>query len=361
MLVTKNLSQLQSRFKDLLSKRYHRIYILPTQFGSYFILVIFILFLMSLSYGHSLAITGTFLFVSIVVMSTFYTNYNLSGIRFKANEKSKTYRPLSLFKGEDLVLKFKNLSKKPRPDLRFDLEVKRGQSLYKISGFKSFTKVQDHKVVFKTIYQNRSLKRGVYKIQSLKVSSHFPFGLFGAWSYLQLKDRKENLEFFLYPEPIKPPDTRRAYLISDLDNESDKKGADQKLGEDLYENLSNREVGDHFFEHRLHKESEGLRRVDWKMYARTHELYIKNYSSDDQEEIPLNERILNRRDYQQYPLESQLSFLCFRVMQMSKMDLPYSLILDSEEEPVWGRGKEFEKACLLRLCLFDLNREGDGQ
>lgn len=299
------------KFQQRVSRHYNRIFILPTRFGAYFIAIIFVLFLMSLSYGHSLAITGTFLFVSVVVVSAYYTNFNLSGLKC-AQVKGN----LSLFAGEVFSYPLMNSWGKPRVDVDVELSLinRRSHQEIKLTGFASLAALSREEIKL-----SGELKRGVYKVKRIKVSTDFPFGLFRSWMFLE--PSSEELEIYVYP-------ALRIPGISSGRETTDSGGVLE------------------FYEHTPYREGEETKRIDWKIYSRTHELYQKHYY-----DFSLREELIDRRAYASYPIEEQLSFLCFKVLELSHAGMTYALVLD-DEKPIWGHGKPFERECLSRLCEF---------
>ncbi len=326
--------ELQSR----LNKRYDRIFILPTRFGLYFILIIFILFLMSLSYGHSLAITGTFLFVSIVMVSAHFTNFNLSGLKRSGEREVRT-----LFRDDEFTLLIDNTWRKPRVDI--DIEVlleaisNPGDSLTNIElrAKNSFEAHSQIKVKFDGL-----LKRGVYRVSKLKVSSDFPFGLFRSWMYLEPLEKE--VKIYIYPRPIKPEREFKAFS-----RQRDLQKKEQHMEEDASsssECLTTEMGTNQFHEHSPYREGDETRRIDWKIYSRTHELYLKHYHDSSFEEY-----IIDRSAFSSFALEEQLSFLCHRVLELSRQGVRFALVLDGEQA-IWGEGKKFEEICLKRLSEY---------
>jgi len=300
------------KFQQRVSRHYDRIFILPTRFGTYFIAIIFVLFLMSLSYGHSLAITGTFLFVSVVVVSAHYTNFNLSGLKCAQLKES-----FFLFSGEVFSYPLMNEWAKPRVDIDVEMtltNMKTGKD-FKLTGKGSFAALSSEEVKL----SGEDLKRGVYQVKRIKVSTDFPFGLFRSWMFLSPKT--EVFDVFVYPT-IRIPGPSSGTKAFDAGG--------------LLE----------FYEHTPYREGEETKRIDWKIYSRTHELYQKHYH-----DLSAREHLLDRKIYSRYPVEDQLSFLCFKVLELTRAGMTYALVLNGEK-PKWGRGKKFERECLVRLSEF---------
>ncbi len=219
---------------------------------------------MSLSYGHSLAITGTFIFVSIIVVSAHFTNFNLYDIHFDPSSD------LYLFEGEDLSLKFNNHWAKPRPDIDIDVELVDQTNKVK-STFHGFTSFESNSSQ-KTNCKMRYVRRGKYEFSQIKLSTAFPFGLFRSWKFLELGKS----EVWIFPKPLRPEYSRNQVLISQF---SPHKTRDEKREGGP---IGMKNGAESFYEHTPYQNGV-IKRIDWKVYSRTHQLFEKNYKDEVQE------------------------------------------------------------------------------
>lgn len=319
---------------------YGRVYILPTSFGLYFIATTFLLFLMSLSYGHSLAFTCTFLFSSLIIVSAHFTNFNLYHLKIKDG-----VRPGYGILGENEVghIEVENQSSKVRFDLKVSLPLSshefKGQVLGKTKRPVTI-KGKDDQVIGLGF---SDLQRGCYWLERVKITSSFPFGLFEAWTYHSFSPR----EYWIFPKPMSDK-TIHTKVIEEVKK--------LKSRDEEYENLSTLfiEGNDSFYEHSLYQEGGNLKRMDWKIYARTHLMYEKKYSEAFTKKISLKRKSLEMILPE---LEDQLSFLTAQILSFQERHIEFSLVLDDEPQ-LFGAGYDFVIESLKRLALYK-SRESD--
>ncbi len=337
-LGTSDIHQRIYELQKKINKLYDRVFILPTRFGVYFITIIFILFLMSLSYGHSLAISATFLFVSIVMISIIYTNYNLYGVVLKEQRSKKPF-----FNHDDFQISLFNEWGRPRPDIELEVSL---QSLHDKKnltyiGATSLLGRMDSSVNLKPLTSSKG-RRGVYQIERIKVSSSFPFGLFRSWKFL--RPLSEQSRLYIFPNPLEPKVEEE--LVYSLRN----KLMDQVDHSKQIKRLVTRSgIGtENFYEHSPYRDSGGIKRIDWKIYSRTHELFEKHYEDEHKQR---SRYLLDRRNFQSYPLELQMSYLCFYILKYTREAKCFALVLN-DETPHWDSGKKHEQSCLIKLSEF---------
>lgn len=250
--------------------RYGRVYILPTGYGGYFIVIIFILFIISLSYGHSLAFASTFLFVALVMTSTIHTHFNLKDVGLK-----KVW--IKEFVSADASFSIEAELQNPTTKKKFDLQIKKGrkESEKKISLGPGES--GDMTLILP------GLPRGRYRIESLTLGTTFPFGLFSSWSYANA-----DLDFIVHPK-------KAAVAWKDLFESGDS-----------FEDSGHSASGDQDFEgHSYYQEGEPLNRIDWRVYARRNQLLKKNFISPVDKEIMITQAMISHLD-----LEKGLEYMC---------------------------------------------------
>lgn len=246
-----NPSRLIEQLREKLEKE-NRIYIIPTGIGCYFIAVIFILLMISLSYGHSLAFSTTFIFISIVMISAIYTHYNLYGIELVGvSQKEDCYAGKNPAIA-NIVLK--NNSGRGK----FDIVVKSENGM---SAVKSYIAANEQVTVE---LQTDLSKRGRYNLYRFELRTEFPFTLFRAWKIF-----RHDVTIWVYPqilEDIQLPERQDHLEYEDMVDAS----LDTKPIDDLF---------NEFREHRPFKDNDSWKQVDWKLYAKTGELYLKTFET----------------------------------------------------------------------------------
>jgi uncharacterized protein (DUF58 family) len=300
------------------SSRHDKIFILPTRYGLYFIVIIFTLFLISLSYGHSLAFTTTFVFISLVMTSAHFTNYNLTGVKVIA-----FYVPENVQEGVNshFRVSLRNTSNKTR----FDIQIGIGKKF--ISEPITLPKGETGQINIEV----KDLTRGEYLLPRLTISSSFPFGLFYAWKYWYednivtvfpaLSEIKPSLPL---PHPI--PNQRGSY-----------RGPEEVGAEE-------------FSGHQSYQEGMPLRAIDWKAYARGKGILLKKFV--DESDV----FFLFKKDDLLGSEEERISQLASLIDMASAMGLTYALVLD-QEKPTFSNGQSFKLGCLKRLALDGVLRK----
>lgn len=302
--------------------RHNKIFIIPTSYGLYFIAIVFILFLISLSYGHSLAFTTTFVFVSLVMTSAHFTNYNLAGVEVIA-----IHCPDETFAEQDAPFKvtLRNNTKKHRFDLVLKVGGKGESEAFSIGPGQTISQL--------LILKN--LERGEYHLKRITIGSSFPFGLFYAWKYWY-----GTQTFMVFPKISK--DKLR---LPEPQSDSQQRGAEG----------GSPEVGaEEFFGHQTYDAGMPLRAIDWKAYARGKGLYLKKFI----EESDIN-YIIKKSDIKAEEgkgEDSILEALTTLILEVDSVGARYAVILQ-DEGPQFGKGKLFKKENLKRLATFNRDRQ----
>lgn len=303
------------KYGDKFGSRHNKIFIIPTRYGLYFIAIVFILFLISLSYGHSLAYTTTFVFVALVMTSAHFTNYNLSGIEVIA-----IHPPDETFENEDPSLKvtLRNVAQKHRFDIFLKVS-EYGES-------ESFS-LAPGETVNKKLTLN-PLTRGEYQLKRLTIATSFPFGLFYAWKYWY-----QNQGFFIYPAmpeksvTLPPPQA--------LDNRSGSFEGKPEVGAEEFYGHQNYDIG------------MPLRSIDWKAYARGKGLLLKKFI--DQSDVKYSLALEDTT-------EKSIQELTAKIVLAELSGATYAVILE-QEAPKFGHGLAFKSLNFKRLATFQKEKQ----
>lgn len=276
-----------------------KVYIFLTTSGGYFSSLIFILFIISLSYGNSLAYLCSFLFLSVTWVSCIVTNYNLYGLDYIRFEKDDFY-----IEGESVVgeILFKNIGKKSRFDI--EASVLKANSNFVLEIAPGEAKKVEVLLPIK--------KRGVYPFKKLELRTTFPFGIFRSW-----KPFKQEGEIIVIPKPIASDFPKSSHY---LDSDGEKRT--KKLREEFHQHgrYSNEEAS----------------RIDWKVFARRDELYLKEYDSAKVNSYELDD------SYD----EGQISYW---LLQAEKEGSLYSFKIANKFFPS-GNGRAHLLSCLRELA-----------
>ncbi len=307
------MKSLVTAFKKKLGKSHNRLFIFPTAYGIYFIIIIFVLFLISLSYGHSLAFTTTFIFVSLVFVSAHFTNFNLAGV-----EVLTVRSEADKHEGEAMTFRvtLKNNTRKDRFDIGASLLY--GDECEEVTLAPGETKA--------VLVSKSRLSRGHYHGERLKLYSLFPFGLFRVWKFW-----RTSFDFFIYPK---------------VDN-SIQLEAPTYPSYERGRSFNKVELGaEEFFGHFAYQEGMPLRSIDWRAYSRGRGILLKKFieQSDGLYLFDLKEVKGTR--------EEKIRRLAGMIEQAEARGGTYALILE-DEAPLFGRGGAFKRNSLKRLALFD--------
>jgi uncharacterized protein (DUF58 family) len=264
----------------------NRTFILPTRYGAIFFLVILVEFIVSISFGHPFAYFMTFMSISIVVVSAFYTNNTLEHI--------------------DLNLICDDLVEAQRDnEIGFEISIIKdlGPRVIEACFEGDKTKNQEINKGSKRIYiPYRNDSRGVFKLDRIKLSTTYPFGLFYAWRYLNPETR-----IFIFPKVLSV-DSFLQESTSGL--------------EDIYQsNIISLNRAD-FLEHRKATNTDSWKDIDWKAFSRGMGLLTKLYSDSSGESMDL--RLFDDSD------ESEIQNVSSFIVESNKRGLVTSLYFNDE-------------------------------
>lgn len=179
---------LQQRFEHWLAQRQPAslnislnqgvIYILPSRFGYWFIFLILLLYLLGTNYQNNLILLTSFVLLSTLLYAMLTAFFNLQQLHIKVHDDCSTFAKTPA----TLVL---YLQKPQSQMLQIGLK---GQRLTQLLPW------FQHAATFEL--QLPSLSRGCYPLPRLLLSSHYPLGLFRAWSYPALQ-----AQIWVYPNP----------------------------------------------------------------------------------------------------------------------------------------------------------------
>jgi uncharacterized protein (DUF58 family) len=229
-------------------ERVGRVYIIPTRFGVYFLIFVLVLFLFSLTYGHSMAFSATFLFLSLLMSSAIFTNANVGKV-----ELTSLVAPALVFEDQPFELDAAVFSAKEHLEISLCLSDKGEIS----APFDIKRREQGRCKV-----PVSPLKRGEHSVDRVTLSTQYPARLFYAWTTIKFP-----LTLRILPRPV-----NHGHLPRRLTDQEENTGHEVDGG---------REARD-FFEHRPYRDRESWRGIDWKVFARRDELFTKHYDNEEQ-------------------------------------------------------------------------------
>jgi len=288
---------------------HRRVFILPTIRGLGFVCLIVLLLLIAFVYNNNLAYLLAFLLASIFFITILHSFKTLAGLIIK-----QSHSP-SVFAGE--AVGFEIVVDNPSHIERFNLKA----TLDLAVDFCLNAQEKKRIVLYST-----SHKRGWHNMETVTLSSTYPFGLFRAWSPLKFVAKA-----LVYPKPntleIPFPDNDDIQ-VKGFQNQQSKKGNEDYYGIKEYQ------------------QGDSIRHIHWKAFAKGIGLFSKEYSNDKSSELWLN--------YDQTPgynKEEKLSQISRWIIDAEKAGLQYGVsLVGIKIQP--NQGSRHYKKCMEALALF---------
>jgi len=292
-----------------------RVFILPTRQGLLFGVLLLLLLTGSINYNLSLGYVLTFLLAATGIISMLHAFRNLAGLLVRSGKTDP------VFAGEHA--RFAVCVDNHRPLPRYAIAVTRSkQAPVFCDVAQSATATAEVSVA--------APRRGWLRPGRFTLYTHFPLGLFRAWSYVELDSR---CLVYPRPDPSKLPPPKH----------HSQTGASLEAGQG----------NDDFTGLRPHQPSDSPRHIAWKAAARDYGLLTKQFIGQADAELWL--------DWNDLPAglddESKLSRLCRWVLDAESAGISYGLRLPGKELSL-AYGEQHRHNCLEALALFRLQ---DGQ
>jgi uncharacterized protein (DUF58 family) len=285
-----------------------RLYILPTRAGLGFGALVLTMLAAGLNYTNSLALLFAFLLVGFALVAMHECHRNLLGVSLLEAAAA----PLFAGSTGTLRLTLENASRVPRYRIEAAVSDELPRTLDLSAGGRGPIEVPI-----------RANRRGLQRIERLRLSSSHPFGLFRVWTWIHAP-----IAVIVYPRATGslPLPAGRGAQPGTWPRAT--AGADEWLGL------------------RPFRDGDSPRQVAWKAYAREAPLLVKEYSSAGS---PL--RLLSLRDARQPDIESRLAQLARWVVDAEAGGDLYGLELPGESIPA-QRGPDHRHRCLSALALY---------
>lgn len=285
---------------------YRHVFVLPTQYGWGFGLMLIFMALGGLNFNNSMALILVFLLGTIAQLTTLIVYRNLSGLTVERISSEP------VFSGENAV---------------FHIFISNSNERQKFAVQAGFNQVQDCKdfdLNGREVYllKTPTQQRGWFEMPTFKLVTRFPFGFFKAWSWVF-----PGSQCLVYPMPAKnaPP--------------LPKSGRGQS-------GPATRGDGDDVFGLRKYQPGDSMQRVAWRASARQNELY--SLEMETPQEVACD---LDWHKLQGSNVEARLSILTAWVIAADAENISYRLTLPDEQFPI-GRGAEHRARCLEKLALY---------
>ena len=289
-----------------------RIFILPTRQGFLFATVLLIMLIGSINYNNSLGYLLTFLLASLSVVSILYTYRNLLQLKISIGNITP------VFCGENIKIPIVVDNSGNSERFAIQVELDNEQT-------KSCDVEQDGWSSVSLSYKTHS--RGNHQVPRITISSVFPLGLFRAWSHVRLTNT-----YLVYPKPGGDIQLPFQWNQEQQQLRGYHKGADDFAG--LY----------------TYTPGDPLGHIHWKAYAREQGLHTKKFAGNNEQELWLDWRVLEKSD-----TEKNLSQLATWILEADKTEMNYGLWLPGNRT-VPSLGPMHKQKCLKALALFSENQ-----
>jgi uncharacterized protein (DUF58 family) len=286
---------------------HRRIFILPTQRGLGFVLLIVLLLLIAFVYNNNLAYMLAFLLASVFFVTILHSYQALAALVVQKG------RSKAVFAGEAAGFDIHINNPSDRERRQIHIKLQNSQSL-------TLTAQSSAHVTLYSITQ----KRGWHTAGTVTLSSTYPLGLFRAWSPIRF-----DLKALVYPKPA-----HHESPFPQTPSAEAKQGFSRKSGDDYY-GLQEYQSGD------------SIKHIHWKAFAKGLGVFSKQYGGENSsEEI--------RLDYDLTPghnVEERLSQLCRWVIDAEQAGISYGFALPGLILPP-DNGPAHYRKCLEALALF---------
>ncbi len=307
----------------LLDRR--RVYILPTRAGIVFAAAMLMMLFGSINYSLQLGFLLTFLVTSMALVAMYHTHRNLARLTLTA------HRAENVFAGD--LATFEITVHNPTPEARHALEFEplqaSGTLREALGPDLPVQPITNADIPAAGARQVRiavvTRARGRLPCPRLRIETRFPLGLWQAWAYYT-----PPLAAIVYPAP--ESDAPALPTVASA-------GVEQETGLVV--------SGDEFAGVRPYNAGDPLKRVAWRLAARSDELTVKLFEAYASGEVQLGFATLPASLTE----EQKLARLCRWVLMAEAQQVRYSLALPGRGlEP--GLGAEHRERCLTALALY---------
>tara|TARA_R110002126_G_scaffold163858_1_gene311738 strand:- start:3538 stop:4488 length:951 start_codon:yes stop_codon:yes gene_type:complete len=277
------------------------IYILPSRFGLWYILLLVLLYLLGTNYQNNLILLMSYMLVSVLLLALTLAWRNLHQLTVSCAPV------LSAYAEETLMVPVSLQSSQPRQQLQCYFS-DRQQSVLLADGAPQL------------MVPLATRQRGFYPLPRLTLHSFYPFGLFNCKSLLNL-----DYHYWVFPKPLATD--------SEL-NEGQDTGNKHNVAED-YDTI------------RAYQSGDSLKLMLWKRLARDPANPVVKHAPATPQPEP---DWITIPALSGAPLELALSKACYLMLQLEQRGKPYGLRLNGNKiSPACGQ--QHLERCLRELAL----------
>lgn len=287
-----------------------RIFIFPSMRGMAFLVLLILLFMGGINYANNQVLLLCFLLASLLNTSILHTFRNASGLHIEAARAHSGMAgdavDLEIVLRADGTRAHRGLLVKwgEAAEIRVDIEPGQTQLLR---------------------FSLPVSTRGLFVPPRLLLRSFYPLGIVRVWTYIAL-----DMEAVVYPRAIADD-----FPLADAGAEESQQAEGRRpRGTDEFDGLSRYVPGD------------AQTRIEWRVYARTGELFTKHFTEPGRSRLWLDFAAWAGHD-----AEARLSRLCWWAIELERREQPYGLRLPGVEIAP-GQGGDHHQRVLRALALF---------
>lgn len=323
-----------SNFEHQLSNR--NIFIMPTPFGFVYLFFDILLFLLGTNYQNNIILLFSYLLASLFITVMLHSFYNISQLTLSSPAKQFT------FSKQLAYVPIKISAKKAHFDINFYFS-------------------RQENITNKTVLHQCNLgesqlllpylasHRGIHNLGRVKIFSEYPLGLFITWAMLDFSH-----QLVVFPQPKKLNNSLN--YLSGIDELAQSESTIQTESAGI----------DDFSELKDYVNGVSQARIAWKQLARGQGKLSKHYQNQTG-----SLRWLKLSEMPSNHIETKLSYLCFLILEYSKQNVDFGLILDLYPSTANNTtlnnqsltikpsiGYHHQQCCLVALAEFTYNVDG---
>jgi uncharacterized protein (DUF58 family) len=303
----------------------HRVYILPTAQGLIYGMMLIVMLLGAINYNNSMAYMLCFLLTSLGLVCMLHTYCNLRGLIVSSS------KPKAIYAGQQALFPIQIDNRLGTE--KFSIKIEQYESIIKIFHkrsdiIKESISIEAGKQTT-SYYPVESRRRGLLKIERLRISSTFPLGIFIAWAYFN----PEN-DCLVYPAP----QGQKQLPLKTLSEEDADYGSEAGT--------------DDFAGFRKYRPGDPVNSIAWKAFAREQGLLVKQFSGKGSQTLILSWDSVSHIN----SIESRLCQLCYWIIIAEQTSIHYGLeIPNNSIEP--GHGAHHKERCLEALACYGISND----
>lgn len=288
------------------TKNNNKVYIIPTKAGFKYIFINFTLFLISLSYTNNLCLLITFTMVAYFILQMLDTHKIIQDLEIKSITINDHYL------NQSMIICQLNSSQNTSLSSFVNFEFVMRNKSYLATEVEELTK----NLITKKI---KIKKRGHYKFDRIKIYTTGVTRMFYVWKYYQ-----SNFDFYTYPRRL---NLSQGHYVNDTD---------KKQG--VFES--------EFHSHHPYIFGMPSKRIDWKIYARSDQLYWKKHIDFHNRAFEIN---FNKIDANN--VEEKISAMAHLIQKHYKNGHSWKLVLPNSVIPS-GKGNEHFKNSMEKISVY---------